>query len=562
MPRHAGTRIGRAIRAAALLGASLLALGVPSAGLVAADTDTTPPTGTLLIEGGAAWTTSTTLHLDVPATDNVGVTTVRVTCCDRPWTDYPYAPKITYTLEGPAAQTPDRHDVAVQWLDAAGNAFQRYANIGVDWVPPDLTRLNPSFALLTGPVRLQLIAYNEPHGTPFAKFSSDGGATWGSEIPQVGGYFTWDPFDAAQGGSLVLGPRKVAARVRDQAGNWSNVQIADSFVTDHLALDVPPSAVTGSPVTISPRWAHQVVLPDTASCMWTFMWGDDESINNTNRNDTFGMFAVQGTSANGYCRPWTFVLPWTPVRRYLVSLRVTYPGKEYALGDVSMGSRPGTTAFTSAVGSTSRHVTSSNLPMFYILPGSATLTVGQPAVYHGYAIGGATIRRTDKWVIEYENVPEFHPGSSELTFYPKVAGHLTVCLYREFSAGAQITACFDPTVRRASVTPVPTAPPVTVDPATAPPTTSEPSVTPAASEGGEPTAVPTAVPASPAAESAATSQSPTVTTANAAAAPAADIGAPAGLALIVATIVVGITMARPALRAGLWRRLRRQGPAG
>jgi hypothetical protein len=234
--------------------------------------------------------------------------------------------------------------------------------------------------------------------------------------------------------------------VRDTAGNWSSSRSAVVDVTASLSLDISANPTTGKPITFSLGWDLPVTLPSGAMCLWEFMWGDDASIYLAERNETFGSVMTQGAASAGFCDRWTFTLPWTPVRQYLVSVRVM-ASDWTILGDVMLGSSPDEVAFTSGVGSTSRHITTSNLPMFYVLPEDYELTLGEPAVYRAYAIGGAKIRSSDVWTIAYENVPERHPGSAVLTFYPKTTGHITVCLARDYHYPTQLGACFDPPVR-------------------------------------------------------------------------------------------------------------------
>jgi hypothetical protein len=154
-----------------------------------------------------------------------------------------------------------------------------------------------------------------------------------------------------------------------------------------------------------------------------------------------------------------------------------------------LGDSPGDNAFTSSVGSTSHAIRTSNLPLFYVLPDEYELTVGVPATYRAFAIGGATIKSTDQWSIQYIDSPEFHAGSQSLTFTPTRSGHITVCLHRRSGNTPmdQLGACFDPPVKRASGSGGSTPPPAP---------TSAGSSTPTETAGATSSPVESGVPAS------------------------------------------------------------------
>ena len=424
---------------------ALLAVGT---GPALADGDTSPPVGTLTVEGGAGFTSDKVVVLDVPATDDLGVVTVRARVGAGAWTDFPYAPQVTYSFDSlDLAQ--QVLTIGVQWLDAAGNYSEASDEIWYDTAAPDLQ----TFQTTTdegpaGTLTFYVGAYEEASGVAAVRFSTNGGSSWGTEIPMANEIVVWNPRDPSVGGeATALGARTVHAQVRDGTGQWSNVRSLSIVVAVPLSIGVSSSPTTGQPITFSADWSGPVKLPTGAMCLWEFMWGDDASIYLVQRNETFGYVMTQGPATAGFCDHWTFTLPWTPVRQYHVSLRVM-EADWTDLGSDRIGSSPDDMAFTSAVGSTSRSITASNLPMFYVLPDAYELKVGEAAVYRGYAVGGSTIKSTDEWSIQYENTPERHPGSAVLTFYPKTTGYITVCLSREYSAGRQLGACFDPPVRR------------------------------------------------------------------------------------------------------------------
>ena len=410
--------------------------------------DTTPPVGTLTIEGGAAYTNDRVVVLDVPASDDVGVTIVRARLSGLAWTDFAYAPQVTFdfTASGVVEQL---LTIQVEWQDAAGNTSSAQGTIWYDKGPPILTAVYANSQGAPGHVRVHAAIQETGSGIAAARFSTNAGATWGSEVAtDAQGELDWDARDPVIGGKAGwIGPLTIHVKFRDKLGQWSAVKSTTVDVQSVLSIDISPNATTGQPVTFTARWDAPINLPANSICMWEFMWGDDQSINFGNRDDTFGYLMTQGPINQGFCTAWTFTLPWTPVRRYLVALSVR-GANGVTLGDSMLGGDVGQTAFTSSVGSTSKSITSSSLPMFYVLPDQYSLTVGVPASYHAYALGGAKIKSTDYWSVEYENVPERSHGSANLTFTPKHSGYLTVCLYRE--GAYQIGACYDPPVKRSS----------------------------------------------------------------------------------------------------------------
>src|SRR5262249_20761899 len=90
-------------------------LSIP--GVALAD-DTSPRVGTLEIEEGRGYTDDGTLILDVPAVDDVGVVQVRARLVGGTWTDFPYAPRITWTFGDASLLAEQQLNVQVMWRDA------------------------------------------------------------------------------------------------------------------------------------------------------------------------------------------------------------------------------------------------------------------------------------------------------------------------------------------------------------------------------------------------------------------------------------------------------------
>ncbi|NLN75115.1 MAG: hypothetical protein GX139_02240 [Armatimonadetes bacterium] len=114
--------------------------------------DTTPPTGTITINGGAMYTNSTSVTLTMSASDAVQMRFKNET---GSWTSWEaYATSKQWTLSsGDGLKT-----VYVQFMDIAGNASSsRISDIILDTTPPSISIGSPSVASTTsGPVTYQI----------------------------------------------------------------------------------------------------------------------------------------------------------------------------------------------------------------------------------------------------------------------------------------------------------------------------------------------------------------------------------------------------------------------
>ncbi len=90
-----------------------------------APTDGTAPTGTVAIDGNAAYTNSTSVDLDLSATDAVGVTSYRVAngsdCSTATWVAVAATTSLAQTIPHTLASGEGAKTVCAQYRDAAGN---------------------------------------------------------------------------------------------------------------------------------------------------------------------------------------------------------------------------------------------------------------------------------------------------------------------------------------------------------------------------------------------------------------------------------------------------------
>ena len=143
-------------------------VATPAGPPASAMTDGTPPTGTLVINGGAAFTNSTSVSLTLSATDSgSGVTQMQFSNDDAAWSgSEDYAGSKSWTLTaGDGAKT-----VYVQYRDAQGNVSTGTISdsITLDLTPPIITLLGPN------PLDLQLYdEYIDPGATATDALSGD-----------------------------------------------------------------------------------------------------------------------------------------------------------------------------------------------------------------------------------------------------------------------------------------------------------------------------------------------------------------------------------------------------
>ncbi len=429
------------------------------AGPVSAVDDVTPPQGTLTIGGGSGYSSSLTLTLHVPATDDVGVETLQIFRNGELVSTIPYAATVTLTLPQPSLW-----QIGVSWRDAAGNATSADATVQIDTTVPNIGQLTfgPDADLgdeLT-PVGVQN-AWDDGSPITAIRFRTGAGA-WGAPFTAPDGnpmVVDWPLFDPAAGGSPMMGARTVSAQVQNAAGLWSASASATlNALPGLVTIAVSGDVRTGHQVTFTPTVPAGLVYPAGTVCWWELYWGDDASLYEGTRNDTFGGITISGPLSGGYCGPWTVTIPWVPLRQFLVSFTADM-GNETGIRAM-IGGHPGDpTAVRPAVDSTSRSITYSNLPMVYVLPDVYQLIVGVPATYRAFALAGATILSTDVWSVQYIDHPEFKSGGSVFTFTPKIAGHITVCWNGGPTRTYTISACYDPPARyRDTTAPVTSAP--------------------------------------------------------------------------------------------------------
>jgi hypothetical protein len=429
--------------AIALTAVLMTAAGTAPAAL-AAD-DVTPPVGSLKIGDGSGYASSLTVTLHAPATDDVAVTTMRIFVNGVEAAQRAYTSTVQWTFSQPGLWS-----VGIDWRDAAGNAAWDQHDVQVDTTAPELSYAQISLEDDRAPGILTATLHAWDDGSPIthARFRT-GSGPWGAPIATASPsnpIVDWPALDPAYGGSLQAGRRTAAVQVRNAAGLWSTAVSDVTMVAfEDLPIDVSGDQRTGHAVTFTPRVPAGVTYPSNTFCRWTLFWGNDRSLYEGERDDTFGGIEIAGSKAAGYCAPWTVTVPWVPYRQFLVAFLAT--SGEDTIAEGGLGSSPDDPAFEPAVDSTSRHIRTSSLPLVYVLPDDYNLVVGVPATYRAYPIAGATIKSTDLWSVNYVDHPERKYGGSSFTFTPKIAGHITVCWHSDVAFPRMMNACYDPPAR-------------------------------------------------------------------------------------------------------------------
>jgi hypothetical protein len=196
--------------------------------------DTTAPSGSIVINGGAVYATSTSASLSLSATDaGSGVFQMRFSNDNATWSGWEaYAISKAWTLaSGDGVKT-----VYIQYSDNAGNVSTSFTDtIILDMNPPSgSVSINAGAAYTnSASVSLTLAATDAGSGVSQMQFSNDG-SSWSG----------WEAYATSKSWTLISGDatKTVYVQYKDNLDNTST-----SF-TDTIILDTnPPSSMASSP---------------------------------------------------------------------------------------------------------------------------------------------------------------------------------------------------------------------------------------------------------------------------------------------------------------------------
>jgi hypothetical protein len=170
-----------------------------------------------------------------------------------------------------------------------------------------------------------------------------------------------------------------------------------------VTFDLPLPAVTGADFTIAPVYPDGFALDrDRMSCWWELEWGDERSLRDRARNDTYGMVQMNGPALEGFCDPWTFSLPYTSGLiyryRFLATSADYQEGPVFDSGALNTFPEDYDTVprFTATVGSTGLGFTHSTIPVAW-LSRDADLVVNEPATFRVHTIGFVPAPLSHNW---------------------------------------------------------------------------------------------------------------------------------------------------------------------
>jgi hypothetical protein len=155
-------------------------------------------------------------------------------------------------------------------------------------------------------------------------------------------------------------------------------------------FEFPLPAVAGQPFTIKPVFDAGYTIPAGQFCQWRLVWGSETVRLEGGYDATYGEVMFSVSPSGGVCAPWTFTLPFTPPLEYTWSLSINTEATTVAYITNSLAG-----SFRAAPGSTtSRAITSSNLPLFYVTPDRDYVGLDGTVTYRLHAAGGATLPTT------------------------------------------------------------------------------------------------------------------------------------------------------------------------
>jgi hypothetical protein len=225
--------------------------------------DTTPPTGSIKINGGAASTGTTEVTLNLTAEDpgGTGVVSMRFRNSDAE----PYGAWVAYqeALPWTLAPLPGTRKVSVQFTDGAGNVSdanpavagaQGYADtiVFTDATAPAGSILVNGGAATTDSVEVTLtLAAEDPGGTGVVSMR------FHNETDPFG---AWEPFAGTKAWTLAAGdgPKQVFAQFLDGAGNVSDADPVESGAQGYAAS-----------ITLQGEWTLPGDLSNCPACHGT-----------------------------------------------------------------------------------------------------------------------------------------------------------------------------------------------------------------------------------------------------------------------------------------------------
>lgn len=207
--------------------------------------DTTPPAGTIVLDGGAMYTTDGTVNVSVDASDANGVTGMSLRVNDGGWGEWtPLVSDLQLTLpEGDGVK-----EVHVRFKDVAGHVTiaEIVDSIILDTTPPDATAsVDGPDGYYTRERMVTIVLADLPRGDA---------REMRSKLPG-GGWSEWMPFDPVVKVQLGPGdgPRQFQFVLRDEAGLETPEPIVVEVLLDTQSPEVKVLGLPGGWLTRAPE---------------------------------------------------------------------------------------------------------------------------------------------------------------------------------------------------------------------------------------------------------------------------------------------------------------------
>ncbi len=357
--------------------------------------------GAVRINDGAAATRSATITLAIAAptgsasllrVSNDGGTT---------WVPRTYGTSFTWSLVDEAAGGVDEDGAKTVTVEA-GDGAGPWTSLGSDGIVLD--RAGPvvtwvDLGMISGwRGYVDASVTDAGVGVLRTEISLDG-THWRSLKPSPFTFYAPNYLDYREGtigGSWDVGPRSVYVRGVDDLGNVGQPFVADGLARDERSSDdmpavfeLPLPAVAGQPFTVKPVFDAGYRVAAGQYCHWGLKAGSMDVRLEAGYDETLVSVQFWVPPRNGVCEPWTFTLPYTPPLEYTWSLGISGPANGSAptyVSETVAGS------FRAAPGSTSRAITYSSLPLYYMLPDRDLVDADGTVTYRLRTAGGAPYR--------------------------------------------------------------------------------------------------------------------------------------------------------------------------
>jgi hypothetical protein len=428
----------------------------PTVLAAAANTKVAPQSASAAISlGGATSTRTADITLTVPPPTGPASLLRISNDAGTTWVELPYVLSLSWSLIDPAAGGVDADGpkmVTVQGGDGIGPwVALGTSTILLDRTPPTTSGLGLSLFGWLGVADLE--ATDTGVGVARTEVSLDG-IHWRSLDPSPYSFYgpgVVDVRDGTIGGSWDVGPRTIYTRAVDKLGNVSEPQLRTVSPTDQhpdgevpARFEYPLPAVSGQPFTVDPVFVDGFHVPAGAYCRWRLATGTAQVRLEGGYDETYQEVQVPVSAVGGICQPWTFTLPYTPPLEYSVSLMIM-AGENESLYVIE----PLAGSFRAALGSTSRAITSSNLPLFYVEPDRELVSASGIVTYRLRTAGGMS--SADGW---WSCGPAVHPEVNQYSPQSQFGGSSFACRvtssgpwvadWARFANGRRWNAGYDP----------------------------------------------------------------------------------------------------------------------